>query len=86
MEPFGEQRNDLRIATLICYMVNVFARPKTDWQTDKILPFINTDPPPAPATAKQAKYNRGVALERKFSQFAMLHNAKHSQDVTKGVA
>ncbi len=83
MEPFGEQRNDLRIAVLICWMVNVFARPKTDWQPDKILPFINTDPP---ATPKQAEYNRGVALERKFAHFAMLHNLKHAQDKAKGGA
>lgn len=83
MEPFGEQRNDLRFATLICYMVNVFARPKPAWQTDKILPFINTDPP---VTEKQTAYNRGVALERKFSQFAMLHNMKHAPDPAKGVA
>lgn len=83
MEPFGEQRNDLRIATLICYMVNVFGRPKTAWQTDKILPFINTDPPVA---EKQAKYNRGVALERKFKHFAMLHNLRNAQDIAKGAA
>ena len=83
MEPFGEQRNDLRIAILICYMVNVFARPKTAWQADKILPFIDTD---LPITEKQAKYNRGVALERKFAHFTMLHNLKHAQDKAKGGA
>ena len=83
VEPFGEQRNDLRIAVLICYMVNQFLRPKTAWQTDQILPFIDIDPP---ATPKQAEYNRGVALERKFSHFAMLHNLKYAQDMAKGVA
>ena len=83
MEPFGEQRNDLRIATLICYMVNVFGRPKTAWQADNILPFINTD---RPVTQKQAKYNRGVALQRKFAHFTMLHNLQHAQDVAKGAA
>ncbi len=83
MEPFGEQRDDLRIATLICYMVNVFAKPKPEWQAEQILPFINTDPP---VTKKQATYNRGVALERKFKHFAMLHNLKHAQDTAKGAA
>ncbi len=83
MEPFGEQRNDLRIATLICYMVNVFARAKPEWQPNKILPFINTDPP---VTEKQATYKRGVALERKFAHFAMLHNLKSAQDAAKGAA
>ncbi len=80
MEPFGEQRNDLRIAMLICYMVNVFGRNNKAWQAADILPFIDSAPP---VTEKKAKYNLGVALERKFAHFAMLHNLKYAQDQAK---
>ena len=73
MEPFGEQRNDLRTAILICYLLNGLGHAKKAIEPKHILPFLGDAT--TPEKPKLTGRERGIALERQFAFYAQLHNA-----------
>lgn len=84
MEPFGEQRKDTRTAILICYIVNWLGRPKRQLEPADILPFLEQESAPA-MTTEDERDRRGIALERKFSHYVGLHNARVATEGSHGV-
>lgn len=79
VEPFGEQRADLRTAVLICYLVNHLHPPKQTLQPKDILPFLGDAPEPTRTTGIE----RGIELEKKMSVYTMLHNASVAAQAAK---
>lgn len=83
VEPFGEQRADLRAAMIICWLSNTLGNLKKDIQVSDVLPFIAesliTESP------EDARDRRGAALERKMRAYATQHNWKAEAEGLKEI-
>lgn len=81
VEPFGEQRADLRTAILICYLLNHLTERKTPLQVKDIWPFFGESQGAEPV---RSGIQRGIDLEKKMRVFTQLHNWNVDAAQTRG--
>ncbi len=84
VEPFGEQRADLRAAMIICCLSNTLGNLKKVLQVADVLPFLDESESHSTESPEDARYRRGCALERKMREYTAEHNLKFEADEAKG--
>lgn len=74
VNPFGEERADIRAAQIICWLANASGNLKNKLEVGQVLPFLEMSEYAAEETLQEARDRRGSNLEKKFRVYATEHN------------